>query len=254
MNKSRQSPSERRTAERPAFKSAKAQQSASNHLLAALPEDIYRRLEPDLEPIDFALGDVLYEPGGRLRHVYFPVTAIISLLYMTTAGVSAEIGVTGNEGVVGIALFMGGDTMPNRAVIQSAGTALRLPARVILEEFKRGSEMQTALLRFTQALITQMSQTAVCNQLHTVDQQLCRWLLLSHDRLQGDDLRMTQELMANMLGVRREGVTLAAGRLQAAGLISYNRGHVSIIDREGLESAVCECYHVVKQEYDRLLC
>ncbi len=232
---------------------SKATQSASNHLLAALPEEVCRRLEPSLEPVDFNLGDVVYEPGARLQHVYFPVTCIISLLYMMENGASAEIGVTGNEGVVGIPLYMGGDTMPNRAVIQSSGSALRLPAKELQDEFRRGGELQLALLRFTQALITQMSQTAVCNQLHTLEQQLCRWLLLSHDRLQGDELVMTQELMANMLGVRREGVTLSARRLQRAGLIRYNRGKVNIIDRKGLEEAVCECYRVVKVEYERLL-
>ncbi|MBA2350801.1 MAG: Crp/Fnr family transcriptional regulator [Pseudomonadota bacterium] len=232
---------------------SKPPQSPSNHLLAALPENVFRRLEPSLEPVDFKLGDVIYEPGAKLQHVYFPVTCIISLLYTMENGVSAEIGVVGNEGLVGLALYMGGDTMPNRAIIQSAGSALRLPAKALQDEFKRGGEMQIALLRFTQALITQMSQTAVCNQLHTLDEQLCRWLLLSHDRLQNDELVMTQELMANMLGVRREGVTLAAGRLQSAGLIRYNRGRVNINNRTGLEEAVCECYRVVKLEYERLL-
>ncbi|MGI9046522.1 MAG: Crp/Fnr family transcriptional regulator [Burkholderiales bacterium] len=232
---------------------SKPPQSPSNHLLAALPENVFRRLEPSLEPVDFKLGDVIYEPGAKLQHVYFPVTCIISLLYTMENGVSAEIGVVGNEGLVGLALYMGGDTMPNRALIQSAGSALRLPAKALQDEFKRGGEMQIALLRFTQALITQMSQTAVCNQLHTLDEQLCRWLLLSHDRLQNDELVMTQELMANMLGVRREGVTLAAGRLQSAGLIRYNRGRVNINNRTGLEEAVCECYRVVKLEYERLL-
>jgi len=232
---------------------SKPPQSPSNHLLAALPENVFRRLEPSLEPVDFKLGDVIYEPGAKLQHVYFPVTCIISLLYTMENGVSAEIGVVGNEGLVGLALYMGGDTMPNRAIIQSAGSTLRLPAKALQDEFKRGGEMQIALLRFTQALITQMSQTAVCNQLHTLDEQLCRWLLLSHDRLQNDELVMTQELMANMLGVRREGVTLAAGRLQSAGLIRYNRGRVNINNRKGLEEAVCECYRVVKLEYERLL-
>ena len=232
---------------------SKATQSAANRLLAALPEEVLRRLSPSLELVEFKLGQVIYESGVKLRYVYFPTTCIISLLYMMRNGASAEIGVTGNEGVVGLALYMGGDTTPNRAVIQSAGSAWRMPAKALQDEFKRGGELQLALLRFTQALITQMSQTAVCNQLHTLKQQLCRWLLLSHDRLQGDELVMTQELMANMLGVRREGVAVAAGKLQKAGLIRYNRGRVSILDRKGLESAVCECYDVVRIEYARLL-
>jgi CRP-like cAMP-binding protein len=206
-----------------------------------------------LEHVSFALGEVVYESGGQMGHIYFPTTAIISLLYMMENGSSAEMGVAGCEGLVGIALFMGGDTMPNRAIVQSAGEAVRMKAQVMQEEFKRGGMFQRLLLRYTQALITQMSQTAVCNRLHTVEQQLCRWLLLSRDRLNSDELVMTQELIANMLGVRREGVTQAARRLQELGLISYVRGRITILDRSGLEATVCECYQVVKDEYDRLL-
>ncbi|MGR9106767.1 MAG: Crp/Fnr family transcriptional regulator [Gammaproteobacteria bacterium] len=226
---------------------------SQNRLLAALPVDIYERIAPHLDPLTLSLGQVIYEPGEQLGHVYFPETAIVSLLYMMENGASAEIGVVGNEGVVGIALFMGGDTTPNRAVVQSGGNCLRLRLGVLREEFRRGGSFQQLLLRYTQALITQMSQTAVCNRLHTVDQQLCRWLLLSHDRLDSDELMMTQELIANMLGVRREGVTVAAGRLQAAGLIRYHRGHITILDRAGLEARACECYQVVRSEFERLL-
>ena len=203
--------------------------------------------------MELHLGQVLYESGSPQSHVYFPTTAIVSLLYVTENGQSAEIAVVGNEGVVGIAVFMGGETTPNRAVVQSAGLAYRLKAHVIKTEFDRSAPVLHLLLRYTQALITQMAQTAVCNRHHSVDQQLCRWLLLSLDRLQGHDLTMTQELIANMLGVRREGVTAAALSLQRAGLITYSRGHVKVLDRLGLEQRTCECYAVVKAEYDRLL-
>jgi CRP-like cAMP-binding protein len=224
-----------------------------NRLLARLPEEEMERLLPNLEHVSFVLGEVIYESGGQQSYIYFPTTAIISLLYMMENGSSAEMGVAGNEGLVGIALFMGGDTVPNRAIVQSAGDALRMKTKVLQDEFARGGMFQRLLLRYTQALMTQMSQTAVCNRLHTVEQQLCRWLLLSRDRLNSDELVMTQELIANMLGVRREGVTHAAQRLQENGLISYARGHIRILDRSGLEVAVCECYGVVKDEYDRLL-
>ena len=224
-----------------------------NRLLAALPGDEYERLLPSLQQVSFSLGEVVYEFGGRLDYVYFPTTAIVSLLYTMANGATAEMGLTGNDGVVGIALFMGGGTMPNRAVVQSAGTAVRIKAKVLQGEFARGGKFQYMLLRYTQALITQISQTAVCNRLHSVEQQLCRWLLLSHDRVQGDELIMTQELIADMLGVRREGVTVAAGRLQDAGAISYVRGHIKILDRQKLEETVCECYRVVRDEFDRLL-
>ena len=226
---------------------------AGNQLLAQLPPEEMGRLLPHLKQVSFALGEVVYESGGRQSYIYFPTTAIISLLYLMEDGSSAEMGVAGNDGLVGIALFMGGDTVPNRAVVQSAGGAVRMRAKVLREEFARGGTFQRLLLRYTQALMTQMSQTAVCNRLHTIEQQLCRWLLLSHDRLDSDELVMTQELIANMLGVRREGVTHAAGRLQATGLISYVRGRIRILDRRGIERAVCECYKVVKDEYDRLL-
>jgi CRP-like cAMP-binding protein len=224
-----------------------------NRLLAALPREEYERLLPSLGQVSFSLGEVLYESGARMEHIYFPTTAIVSLLYTMENGSSAEMGMAGHEGLVGVALFMGGSTMPNRAVVQSAGWAVRLRASVLQEEFGRGGTFQRLLLRYTQALLTQMSQTAVCNRLHGIEQQLCRWLLLSHDRLDSDELVMTQELIANMLGVRREGVTAAAGRLQEKGLISYVRGRIRILDRRGLEEAVCECYKVVKDEYDRLL-
>jgi CRP-like cAMP-binding protein len=224
-----------------------------NRLLATLPPEEFERILPHLETLSFSLGEVVYESGGQLAHVYFPTTSIVSLLYVMENGSSAEMGVAGNDGVVGIALFMGGDSMPNRAVVQSAGSALRMKVKVLQDEFKRGGAFQRLLLRYTQALITQMSQTAVCNRHHTVEQQLCRWLLLSRDRLDSDELVMTQELIANMLGVRREGVTTAAGRLQDKGLIGYARGRIRVLDRRGLEAAVCECYRVVKDEYDRLL-
>src|SRR4051812_27656103 len=224
-----------------------------NRLLAALPEKNYQALLPFLERVELPLGMALYESGGKQGHVYFPTTSIVSLLYVLENGASAEIAITGNEGLVGIALFMGGETTPSRAVVQSAGEGYRLKAAVLKEEFERGSQLQHLLLRFTQALITQMTQTAVCNRHHTVHQQLCRWLLLSLDRLPGNELVMTQELIANMLGVRREGVTEAAGRLQAEGLIEYSRGRITVVDRDQLEAHVCECYSVVKKEYDRLL-
>src|ERR1044072_5808200 len=224
-----------------------------NRLLASLPVDEYERLRANLRPVEFTLGEVVYEFGGQLDYVFFPTNSIVSLLSTMENGTSAEMGLTGNDGVVGIALFMGGGTMPNRAVVQSAGAALKMKAKVLQDEFARGGKFQRLLLRYTQALITQISQTAVCNRLHSVEQQLCRWLLLSHDRLNTDELIMTQELIAGMLGVRREGVTVAAGPLQDAGAISYVRGHIKILDRQRMEETVCECYRVVKDEFDRLL-
>lgn len=229
------------------------QASCGNRLLAALPAEEYERLLPNLEPISFNLGEVIYQSGGHIDYIYFLTDSIVSLLYTMESGMSAEIGIVGNEGVIGIALFMGGDTMPNSAVVQSAGSAIRTKAQFLQNEFKRGGEFQHLLLRYTQALVTQISQTAVCNRLHPVERQLCRWLLLSHDRLQTDELVMTHEMIANMLGTRREGVTIAAGKLQDAGLITYYRGNIKIINRAGLEAAVCECYNVVKTEFDRLL-
>jgi len=224
-----------------------------NHLLAALPAAERQRWFPQLEAVDMPLGQVLYESGRTLSHVYFPTTSIVSLLYVMENGASAEIAVVGNEGIVGISLFMGGESTPSRAVVQSAGRGFRLKADLMKEEFNRAGPVLHLLLRYTQALITQMAQTAVCNRHHSLDQQLCRWLLLSLDRLQGNELRMTQELIANMLGVRREGVTEGALKLQQAGLIRYARGHISVLDRAGLEKRTCECYAVVKSEYDRLL-
>lgn len=224
-----------------------------NHLLAALPSPVRARLLPQLESIQMPLGAVLYESGGTLSHVYFPTTSIVSLLYVMENGASAEIAVVGNEGIVGISLFMGGESTPSRAVVQSAGYGFRLKSGLLKEEFNQAGPMLHLLLRYTQALITQMAQTAVCNRHHSLDQQLCRWLLLSLDRLPGDELLMTQELIANMLGVRREGVTEGAMKLQNAGLIRYARGHILVLDRPGLESRTCECYAVVKREYDRLL-
>jgi len=223
-----------------------------NDLLAALPAAEWRRWLPLLEAVDLPLGQVLYESGATLSHVYFPTTAIVSLLYVMENGASAEIAVVGHEGIVGISLFMGGESTPSRAVVQSAGGGFRLSAASIKEEFKRAPVLHL-MLRYTQALITQMAQTAVCNRHHSLDQQLCRWLLLSLDRLKGSDLLTTQELISNMLGVRREGVTEAALKLQKAGLIRYSRGHISVLDRAGLEARTCECYAVVKKEYDRLL-
>ncbi len=224
-----------------------------NGLLAALPDAEWQRLLPYLESVDMPLGKVLYESGDKLAHVYFPTTSIVSLLYVMENGSSAEIAIVGYEGVVGISLFMGGNSTPSRAVVQSAGHGYRLKANMLMEEFDRAGPALHLLLRYTQALITQMSQTAVCNRHHSLDQQLCRWLLLSLDRLQSNELVMTQELIANMLGVRREGVTEAAGNLHQAGLINYRRGRITVLDRPGLERRTCECYAVVKDEYDRLL-
>jgi CRP-like cAMP-binding protein len=224
-----------------------------NHLLAQLPIAEQQRWIPQLEEVDMPLGQVMYESGGTLSHVYFPTSSIVSLLYVMENGASGEIAVVGNEGVVGVSLFMGGGSTPSRGVVQSAGAGYRLKAQVMKEEFDRAGPVLHLLLRYTQALITQMSQTAVCNRHHSLDQQLCRWLLLSLDRLQGNELVMTQELIANMLGVRREGVTEGALRLQHAGLIRYTRGHITVLDRRGLEGRSCECYAVVKKEYDRLL-
>jgi CRP-like cAMP-binding protein len=224
-----------------------------NHLLAALPVTEFDRLSPHLELVPMPLGEALYESGGHLQHVYFPTTSIVSLLYVLANGASAEIAVVGNEGILGISLFMGGETTPSRAVVQSAGYGYRLKAQLLKQEFNRAGPVLHLLLRYTQALITQMAQTAVCNRHHSVDQQLCRWLLLSLDRLASNELSMTQELIANMLGVRREGVTEAAGKLQDAGLIQYRRGKITVLDRPGLEARSCECYQVVKTEFDRLL-
>ena len=224
-----------------------------NHLLAALPVSEFERIAPHLELVILKLGEALYESGGQLKHVYFPTNSIVSLLYVMQDGASAEIAVVGNEGILGISLFMGGETTPSRAVVQSEGVGYRLRAELLKQEFNRAGPMMHLLLRYTQALITQMSQTAVCNRHHSVDQQLCRWLLMSLDRLASDELTMTQELIANMLGVRREGVTEAAGKLRDAGIIQYTRGHIKVLDRIKLEARVCECYGVVKTEFDRLL-
>ena len=228
-------------------------ESKKNHLLGALPPAEAQRWMPLLESVELPLGHVLYESGVALTHVYFPTTAIVSLLYVMENGASAEIAVVGNEGIVGISLFMGGESTPSRAVVQSAGKGFRLKAQLMMQEFNQAGPVLHLLLRYTQALITQMSQTAVCNRHHSLDQQLCRWLLLSLDRLEGNQLVMTQELIANMLGVRREGVTEAAVKLQHAGLIQYARGHITVLDRAGLEKRSCECYGVVKKEDDRLL-
>lgn len=224
-----------------------------NRLLAVLPEPEYQRIFPQLQLVQLPLGKILYESGGYLGWVYFPTTAIVSLLYVMDSGESAEMAVVGNDGVLGIALFMGGATVTNRAVVQSEGNAYRMTGKNLMEEFNLSGKFQHLLLRYTLALFSQMGQTAVCNRHHSIDQQLCRWLLLSHDRLQGNELVMTQELIANMLGVRREGVTEAAGKLQRDGLIDYRRGRISILDRPGLEARVCECYEVVKNEFHRLL-
>jgi CRP-like cAMP-binding protein len=232
---------------------ADARPTRGNQLLDALPETEWLRWEPQLELVDLPLGMVLYESGAQMAYVYFPTTAIVSLLYVLENGASAEIAVVGHEGLVGISIFMGGGSTPSRAVVQSAGKGLRLRADAMKDEFGRSSPVMHLLLRYTQALITQMSQTAVCNRHHSLDQQLCRWLLLSLDRLTGNNLVMTQELIANMLGVRREGVTEAALNLQKNGLISYARGHIKVLDRPGLEQRTCECYRVVKAEYERLL-
>jgi len=224
-----------------------------NQLLAQLPPAEQQRWFPQLELVDMPLGEVIYESGGTLTHAYFPTTSIVSLLYVMENGSSAEIAIVGNEGIVGVSLFMGGGSTPSRGVVQSAGKGYRLSAQLMQHEFNKAGPVLHLLLRYTQALITQMSQTAVCNRHHSLDQQLCRWLLLSLDRLQGNELVMTQELIANMLGVRREGVTEGALKLQKAGLIRYARGHITVLDREGLATRCCECYAVVKKEYDRLL-
>lgn len=224
-----------------------------NHLLAALSPGTQSHVFKHLELVSVPLGTVLYEPGDILRHAYFPVDSIVSLLYVMENGASAEIAMVGNDGLVGVSLFMGGWSTPGRAVVQSAGTAYRMPSQEFKDEFHRHSEMMTLMLRYTQALITQMAQTAVCNRHHSIDQQLCRWLLLSLDRLPGSNLVMTQELIANMLGVRRESVTEAAGKLQRQSVIDYSRGHITVLDRARLEELSCECYDVVKRETDRLL-
>ncbi len=225
-----------------------------NHLLAALPTAEFHRIAPHLELVAMPLGEVLYESSGQLQHVYFPTTAIVSMHYVMENGASSEIAGVGNEGVLGISLFMGGNTTPSRAVVYTGGYGYRLKARLLMQEFNRADIMQRLLLRYAQALMTQISQTAVCNRHHSVEQQLCRWLLLTLDRLPSNELVMTQELIANMLGVRREGITEAAGRMQQAGFISYRRGHISVLDRSGLETRACECYAVVKKEHHRLLC
>ena len=232
---------------------ADLQDPRQNRLLAALPPGEFQRWAPMLELVDMPLGQVLYESGLTLSHMYFPLDSIVSLLYVMENGASAEIAVVGNEGLVGVSLFMGGETTPSRAVVQSGGRGFRLEAQAMKSEFNRAGPVLHLLLRYTQALITQMAQTAVCNRHHTLDQQLCRWLLLSLDRLQGSELVMTQELIANMLGVRREGVTESALKLQSSGLIRYSRGRIKVLDRDGLEERTCECYAVVKKEYDRLL-
>src|SRR5450631_2051555 len=224
-----------------------------NRLLAALPAAEFGRLAPHLELFPMLLGDALYEPGSQLQHVYFPTTAIVSLLYVLESGSSAEMAGVGNEGILGISLFMGGDTTPSSAVVQTAGHGYRLQGKLLNEEFNRGGLMQRLLLRYTQALLTQMCQTAACNRHHSIEQQLCRWLLLTLDRLPSNDLIMTQELVASALGVRREGITEAAGKLQRAGVIRYRRGHIAVLERSGLETRACECYAVVKKELNRLL-
>jgi CRP-like cAMP-binding protein len=225
-----------------------------NHLLAVLPASEFEPLAAHLERVPMLLGDILYEPGGQLRHAYFPTTSIVSLHYVTETGASAETAGVGNEGMVGVSLFMGGNTTPSSAVVQTAGHGYRLERHLLKQAFDRAGLLQRVLLRYTQALMTQMAQTAVCNRHHSLEQQLCRWLLLTLDRLPGNELTMTQELVAGMLGVRREGVTEAAGKLQRAGLISYRRGHIAVLDRRGLERHACECYGVVKKELDRLMC
>ena len=224
-----------------------------NHLLAALPPAEFERLAPDLELVPMLLGEILYEPGGQLQHAYFPTTAIVSLHYVMESGASAETAGVGNEGVVGVSLFMGGETTPSSAVVQTAGHGYRLPGRVLKREFGRAGLMQRLMLRYTQALVTQLTQTAACNRHHSVAQQLCRWLLLTLDRIPSHELVMTQELVASMLGVRREGITEAAGMLQRAGVIRYRRGHIAVLERAGLETRACECYTVVKKELGRLL-
>ena len=228
-------------------------EARGNHLLAALPSQAYDRLSPHLEKITFGLGEVVYESGAHMQYVYFPTTSHISLLYTMIDGSTAEMGLVGKEGVVGIALFMGGETAPNRAMVQGGGVAFRMKSKAMLDEFKRGGEFQQLLLRYTQALITQVSQTAVCNRLHSVEQHLCRWLLMTHDLAQSDELQMTHEFISNILGVRREGVTMAARRLRDMKMISYVRGHITIVSRKQLLAHVCECYQVVKDEHSRLL-
>lgn len=232
---------------------SKVASPGDNLLIAALPEESRQRLLPNLKLVDFPLGKVLYESGDTVKHVYFPTDCIVSLLYMMSNGASAEISVVGKEGIVGVAVFMGGESTTSRAIVQSAGSAFRLPRQQLKDEFNRHSEFLHLMLRYTQSLITQMAQTAVCNRHHSIDQQLCRWLLLSLDRLPSDELIMTQELIANMLGVRREGVTEAAGKLDRLGVIQYKRGHIRVLDRTKLERLSCECYAVVKKECDRLL-
>ncbi|APX95003.1 Crp/Fnr family transcriptional regulator [Halomonas sp. 1513] len=231
----------------------KSRDIQQNMLLNLLPTEELGRLLPDLEKVELTIGQSVCESGEKITHAYFPLDSIVSLLYVTENGSSTEIAVVGHEGIIGVPLFMGGNTSPNRAVVQSAGHAYRLKAHLLKDEFNRAGPLQRLLLRFTQALLTQMAQTAVCNRHHCLDQQLCRWLLLSIDRLPDAKLNMTQELISNMLGVRREGVTESAGKLQKSGLISYNRGLITVLDRAGLEERVCECYAVVKEEYDRLL-
>lgn len=224
-----------------------------NHLLDALLQSEYDRIFDNLKLVKLSLGEVLYEPGERLQSVYFPVDSIVSMLYVMENGASAEIAMVGNEGILGVSIFMGGDTTPSRAVVQSAGYGYKLKTQILKDEFSRNGPVMRLLLRYTQALISQMTQTAVCNRHHSIEQQLCRWLLMSIDRLSSDELFMTQELIANMLGVRREGVTEAAGKLQHAGLIDYKRGHIKVLDRPALENCVCECYQVVKTEYERII-
>ena len=229
------------------------QSQVGNRLLAALPVEEYAHVFPHLEYVSFSPGQVIYEPGERMEHTYFPISAVVNLLYLMESGATTEVGIVGKEGLLGVALFMGAGTMPYRAVAQTSGGAVRLRAPVLLEEFARGGEFQRLLLRYTQALMVQISQTAVCNRLHTVEQQFCRLLLLSHDRVPSNELLMTQERIANMLGVRRECVTHVARHLQDARLISYVRGHIKILDRRGLETSVCECYRLVENEFERLL-
>jgi CRP-like cAMP-binding protein len=224
-----------------------------NRLLGALPSEEIQQLRPHLELIPFALGEIVYEPGAHLHYLYFPTNSIVSLVYTLEDGSTVEMGLVGNDGVVGVSLFMGGQTTPNRGIVQIAGDAVRMKTTILQEEFKRGGPLQLLLLRYTQALITQISQTAVCNRRHSLEQRLCRWLLLCHDRVKSNEFLMTQEFISNMLGGRRESVTVAACHLQDAGLIHYSRGHITIVDRPGLEAAVCECYRVVKNETDRLL-
>lgn len=224
-----------------------------NRLLARLPADEYQRLLPDLEPVTLSLGEIIRESRRPQEYVYFPTTCIVSFLYTMEEGSTVEVGLTGNDGVVGVALFLGGDYPPYRAIVQSAGAAFRMKAKVMQEEFARGGGFQRVLLRYTQALITQISQTAACNRLHSMEKRLCRWLLLCHDRVPSDEILMTQEFIANMLGGRRESVTVAAGHLQDAGFVQYSRGHIRILDRKGVEESACECYRVVKDEVDRLM-